>query len=226
MPPHGKFIRKLLQDAGPIVCAEVGVFEGDLTEYLLSTCSNIRMIYCVDTWIEYPEYISSSPKYHNRSSDFYRRNIKENNINWDRVYTNFVNRTKRFRDRVIILRKDSLEASECFEDDFFDFVFIDANHGYEYIAGDIFGWTRKVKNGGIVAGHDYVDKPGYGVIEAVNQFFGDDFELHKKGRVWYHEKKVNDQYNMYRDWVPPARNLGSDWYKAQDECDNIFEEDK
>ena len=36
-----------------------------------------------------------------------------------------------------------------------DFVYIDANHLYGYAAMDLQFWSRKVKRGGIIAGHDY-----------------------------------------------------------------------
>jgi predicted O-methyltransferase YrrM len=43
----------------------------------------------------------------------------------------------------------------------FDFIFIDAAHDYESVKTDIQGWMTKVKPGGILAGHDYVDRwPG------------------------------------------------------------------
>ena len=54
-----------------------------------------------------------------------------------------------------IIRKTSMEAVEGFEDESLDFVYIDANHEFRYIAEDLFEWTKKVKKGGIVSGHDY-----------------------------------------------------------------------
>src|SRR5260221_412005 len=57
-----------------------------------------------------------------------------------------------------------MEAVEDFEDESLDFVYIDANHEFRYIAEDLCEWTKKVKKGGIVAGHDYFyTKTGSGV---------------------------------------------------------------
>ena len=48
-----------------------------------------------------------------------------------------------------------MEAAEDFKDESLDFVYIDANHEFRYIAEDLAEWTKKVRKGGIVAGHDY-----------------------------------------------------------------------
>ena len=48
-----------------------------------------------------------------------------------------------------------MEAVEGFVDESLDFVYIDGNHEFRYIAEDIYEWTKKVKKGGIVSGHDY-----------------------------------------------------------------------
>jgi predicted O-methyltransferase YrrM len=39
----------------------------------------------------------------------------------------------------------------------FDFVYIDARHDYASALEDIRDWWPKVRRGGILAGHDYVD---------------------------------------------------------------------
>jgi hypothetical protein len=48
-----------------------------------------------------------------------------------------------------------MEALGDFEDESLDFVYIDGNHEFRYIAEDLFEWTKKVKKGGIVSGDDY-----------------------------------------------------------------------
>ncbi len=65
----------------------------------------------------------------------------------------------------------SWEVASLYEDASIDFCFIDANHSYESVARDIDAWRPKVKSGGILAGHDYTDWPGYGVMRAVNERF-------------------------------------------------------
>jgi len=53
-----------------------------------------------------------------------------------------------------------------------DFVYIDADHSYKSVKEDINAWAPKVREGGIVAGHDYyLTRAGnIGVIAAVNEY--------------------------------------------------------
>jgi len=71
-----------------------------------------------------------------------------------------------------IIKNTSMEAIKAFRPNQIDFVFIDGNHEYEAVKEDIEEWTKVVKPGGIVCGHDYVkdDSRKYGVIEAVNEY--------------------------------------------------------
>lgn len=71
---------------------------------------------------------------------------------------------------VTIIRKDSLEAAPDFEDNSLDFVFIDARHNYKHVSQDIIEWTRKVRNGGVVAGHDYIPTSLPGPKDAVDTY--------------------------------------------------------
>ena len=49
----------------------------------------------------------------------------------------------------------SMNALNMFDDGELDFVYIDANHEFLQVASDIYHWSKKVRLGGIVAGHDY-----------------------------------------------------------------------
>lgn len=85
------------------------------------------------------------------------------------------------------LKGNSWDVSNNFSNDYFDFIFIDANHSYDYVKNDITSWYPKLKTGGIISGHDYSQK---GVSEAVNEFA---LSLNKEvlnytHDVWYFEK--------------------------------------
>ena len=57
-------------------------------------------------------------------------------------------------------------------DESLDFVFIDADHKYVSVCEDIREWSKKVRIGGIVSGHDYYKTRGenLGVINAGDEY--------------------------------------------------------
>ena len=57
-----------------------------------------------------------------------------------------------------------------FEDKSLDFVYIDANHEFDYVMEDVIAWSRKVKIGGIISGHDYDRAHLKGVVPAVKLY--------------------------------------------------------
>lgn len=84
-------------------------------------------------------------------------------------------------DKICRYQDDSAHAAEPFEETSVDFVFIDGDHRYEGVKRDILAWLPKVKPGGVIAGHDHTHEyPG--VVRAVAEIFGSDFEVH--GSSW------------------------------------------
>ena len=61
-----------------------------------------------------------------------------------------------------------------------DFVFIDANHRFVDVAQDLTYWSRKVRKGGIVAGHDYTTARRYTAIHVkqVVHGFTEAYDIH------------------------------------------------
>lgn len=63
------------------------------------------------------------------------------------------------------------QALPLFEDNFFDFVYVDGYAGNGERGGQtIYDWFKKVKVGGIIAGDDYDETQWPLVVEAVNHF--------------------------------------------------------
>jgi cephalosporin hydroxylase len=121
------------------VGVEVGTFKGEYSKEILQRWGGT--LYMVDVWNELgDEYIDAS-----------------NHKNFEGgVYGECMNNIKGFEERGIMVRATSKKASELFEDNSLDFVYIDANHAYDFVKEDIQLWYPKVKSGGWIMGHDYI----------------------------------------------------------------------
>lgn len=114
--------------------AEVGVYKGEFSEKIAKT--GLKLL-AIDPWRVYKDF--SNPRGQSRL-DFQFEHTT-------RTLAPYPNCT--------IIRKTSMEAVEDVADGSLDFVYIDANHDFRYIAEDLCEWTKKVRSGGIVSGHDY-----------------------------------------------------------------------
>jgi hypothetical protein len=121
-------------DMGYKTGAEIGVYKG---EFSVKFCQAGLRLYAIDPWRVYEHY--KHPRGQARL-DFQYEHTK-------RVLAPYP--------LCKIIRKTSMEAIEMFKDNSLDFVYIDANHEFRYIAEDLSEWTNKVRPGGIVSGHDY-----------------------------------------------------------------------
>ena len=61
----------------------------------------------------------------------------------------------------------STEAASIILDETVDVVYIDARHDYRSVAQDIDAWWPKVRPGGILAGHDYLNTYTHGTLISV-----------------------------------------------------------
>jgi len=77
----------------------------------------------------------------------------------------------------------STQGADLFQDNSLDFVYIDANHAYDYVVEDMEKWYPKVKNGGYLIGHDYLD------IDWNNN----EFKLLDNGKDIYLDKPLEGQ---------------------------------
>lgn len=138
--PIGRFkdIPKFLAEIEFNKGAEIGVYRGSYSKYLLEYNKNLTLI-GVDLWEIYEGY-----------KDFDNTDILEARIEAEGIY-------KKFGDRAIILQGRSNEVVKTIADESLDFVFIDGNHNYESVVEDIALWSKKVKKGGIIYGHDFDD---------------------------------------------------------------------
>jgi hypothetical protein len=70
---------------------------------------------------------------------------------------------------------DSTEAGNLFDDEYFDWIYIDTDHTYERTKAELNAFSSKIKPGGFISGHDYFQVGisngfSYGVTSAVHEF--------------------------------------------------------
>ena len=75
------------------------------------------------------------------------------------------NKTK-YKNRLIAIEALSIDGAKFIQDFSLDLVFIDADHSYPWVKSDIQTFSKKIKPGGWLTGHD-IDFPG--VFQAVNE---------------------------------------------------------
>jgi len=92
----------------------------------------------------------------------------------DQLYQIFKDNISPVQKCVNDIRMDSVEASELYADGSLDFVFIDGDHSYDGVKGDLEAWLPKMKPNSIISGHDY--GWDHNVRKAVRDVLGfDDF---------------------------------------------------
>lgn|SRR3990167_2466930 len=103
-----------------------------------------------------------------------------------------------------IVRKKSMDALADFADESLDFVYIDANHEFNYPLKDIEGWYPKVKKGGILAGHDYVR---HAQMEFTVKDGLKEFTLKNNIHPWFilglYRKRRGELRDSTRSWLIP-----------------------
>ena len=126
---------KLYHDLGYRVGAEIGVGGGVFSEMICQAIPGVKL-YAIDAWKPYDKYTDFT------SADYLERDCQ-------------MAQEKLSPFDVTIIRKFSMDAVKQFEDHSLDFIYIDANHEEPYISKDIREWSKKVRPGGMVSGHDY-----------------------------------------------------------------------
>jgi hypothetical protein len=108
---------------------------------------------------------------------------------FDELYKFTTSRLSMFGDRYRHLRMYSHDALREIGGAI-DFVYIDADHSYEGVHRDLCTWYEKVRNGGIIGGHDYGHVNFPGVARAIDEFFGRlGWKIRTEGEgVWWVEK--------------------------------------
>jgi len=140
---HREDVSKIISLMGLRKGAEIGVAEGVHSECMLQNIKDCELL-CVDHWGVY----------------------------WSRKLEQIARERLGAYSNATIIKATSMEAARDVPNGSLDFVYIDANHTFDYVMEDLITWSRKVRKGGIVAGHDYdrAHRSTGGLVQAVNAY--------------------------------------------------------
>lgn len=143
------------------IMAEIGSFVGDSTE-IFSECA--LKVHCIDPWLN--GYDDNDPSSYRWPMDVIEKQFDE-----------LVAR----KTNIIKHKMTSVEGAKLFQDNYFDFIYIDGLHTYEGVITDINAWKNKLKKGMYIGGHDYGHKLCPGVKVAVDELLGQPEARFKEG---------------------------------------------
>ena len=148
--------------------AEIGVDLGDFSEKILAL-NRPRELHLIDPWtIESGEYSQREARDTLTVAEPARKldSTARYNVVRERFASDIAGGL------VAIHRANSEVAGAEFPDNFFDWVYIDGNHSYEFVRQDLELYFRKLKPGGFIVCDDY-HHAGFwedGVTRAVDEF--------------------------------------------------------
>jgi FkbM family methyltransferase len=123
---------------------EIGVLRGEYSKLILERWNN-GTLYLIDTWRHLSKYIDM--------------NGQDDQYHYDCMVKTAEN-IKPWQHRAHMIRMDSSLSADMFPDEYFDFIYIDADHSYEGVVKDIEAWWPKIKKGGLFCGDDYIPDNG------------------------------------------------------------------
>jgi len=157
------------------VVAEIGVFKADFSQKIMQATKPQKM-FLIDVW----------------GSDRY------NDSHFEKVTKIFANEIE--SGQVEIIRKLSFDGIQDLEDSSLDWVYLDTDHMLETTRKELALLESKIKPGGIIAGHDYIQGNWnggyrYGVVEAVREFC-----IAKNWKLVYltHELEINPSFAIQK----------------------------
>lgn len=139
-----------------VTSVEIGCYKGDFSEQLFSTIDHHRL-YLVDA------FAVGGKRYGKELNNLQTAYSDE---------TIFKDVTDRFSGTEVIkvYKGYSFDVVKKFFPHVFDLIYHDASHLYEDLKRDLNDWLPKLKLNGLMCGHDYIDHPDFGVIQAVDEF--------------------------------------------------------
>ena len=150
-----------------LIGVEIGVDEGVNAENILTKLS-IERLYLIDSYIPYKE-----------DGKYFVTTGKE-------VLAR--KRLSKFQSKIVFLIEKSEDVVSNIPNNL-DFVYIDGNHSYESVKQDIQNYYPKIRDGGVLGGHDFA-RNFLGVLTAVLEFVKEEnLKLYRRNVDWWIVKK-------------------------------------
>ncbi len=166
---------RLFKQLGFTIGAEIGVARGYFMQKLCQRVPNLKM-YAIDAWALWDGATSG-----------------ETQRKMERLYQDAKQRLEPFNCQII--RDWSIKAVKQFADESLDFVYIDASHDYKNVRDDISEWSKKVRKGGIVAGHDYIEPEEF----TFGNYNHDNYDVNKAVDDFVKENNINPLFVFTKD---------------------------
>lgn len=136
-------IGDILFNEGKMKGVELGVQQGKYASRILKKWKNCGEYVLVDLW---------------KSQDNYLDLANIDNDKQEKNYQETLRRVEPYKDRtkIGVCRDYTTRCSHSYEDNYFDFVYVDARHDYKGVLIDMEMWWPKLKEDGLFCGHDFV----------------------------------------------------------------------
>jgi predicted O-methyltransferase YrrM len=144
-PKNRRTLVESLNIDGFNTAVEVGVRTGWFSKYILEHTT--MKVYAVDPWEDNAELTQAQA-----------------------VYEECTRRLAPYGERCEMVKGYSPAVASRFEDKSIDFVYIDGLHDYQSVLQDITAWWSKIRDGGILSGHDFNRVKWTGVVRSVEEF--------------------------------------------------------
>ncbi|CAF3208982.1 unnamed protein product [Rotaria sp. Silwood2] len=132
----------ILRDEQLRTGAEVGVQLGTFSLHLLKNWSNCVEFHAIDLWAHQEHYQDPANSPQSVQEEAFQT-AKKNLENFNHI--------------IRYHRNFSHLAAKEIKNESLDFIYLDARHDYVGVAEDLQSYWPKLKPGGIMAGHDYLD---------------------------------------------------------------------
>ena len=135
---------RLLRTRPLASAAEIGVWKGDFAKVILSNLSTITKYYMIDPWAQLADW---------------NKPFNVDDQTFEEVYAEALRKTDFAANRRIVLRGRTSAVINEIPDQSLDFAYIDGDHTLRGITLDLIQLLPKIKDGGLIGGDDFVNKP-------------------------------------------------------------------